>query len=182
VAYDQGYREGVTLGERDGRAGRNYDYQRHGVYRNPSGNWGYGSGNDQREAFRRGFAEGYRGGYARYSRGGYGQGQYERNYPTYPGSPGGRYGGYGYGGYGYNNQAYDRGFKDGYDEGRKAGRGNDRYEPYREKDYRKGDNGYNRRYGSRDAYERVYRDAFLAGYDRGYGEGRYSNNSRGWPW
>ena len=57
--------------------------------------------------------------------------------------------------------------------GRKDARGNDRYEPTREKKYRQADDGYNNRYGSKDQYRDAYRQGFQQGYDRGYREARY---------
>jgi hypothetical protein len=168
IAYDRGYREGLVNGERDGRAGSAFDYTRDRAYQR--GGSGSGDRDGSRELFRRGYADGYRDGYARYRRSGY-PGGYgypgDSRYPGGYGSPGDyRYGGYG------NTVAYDRGYRDGVDEGRKAGRGNDRYDPYREKDYRGGDAGYNRRYGTKDAYQHAYRGGFLAGYDQGYREAR----------
>ena len=81
--------------------------------------------------------------------------------------------------WGYGQRyAFDRGFQEGYDEGFKAGRRYDRYDPYREKDYRKGDVGYERRYGSRDYYRQQFRGGFEAGYSRGYRDGRRERNDR----
>lgn len=87
--------------------------------------------------------------------------------------------------WGYGQRyAFDRGFQEGYDEGFKAGRKYDRFDPYREKDYRRGDVGYDRRYGSRDDYRRQFRSGFEAGYSRGYRDGRRERYDRsgGWRW
>ena len=51
-------------------------------------------------------------------------------------------------------------------------RDGDRYDPVRAKDYRDGDNGYDRRFGTRDQWKIAYRDGFKAGYERGYREAR----------
>jgi hypothetical protein len=87
---------------------------------------------------------------------------------------------------GYRSIAFDNGFDDGYREGLRDSRSRDRYDPVGNKRYRKGDQGYDRRYGPRDYYKREYRDGFRAGYERGYREGRYSGRSDrrgGWyPW
>lgn len=185
AAYDNGYREGLLAGERDGRDGRRFDFRDDHVY--DHGDIGYdrryGSRDAYRAAFRRGYADGYRIGYeraARHRQGGWypGSGGYPDRHPGPPRS--------GYPGYRYS-PAYERGFHDGYEEGAKAARNRDRYDPRGEKDYRKGDQGYNGRYGSKELYKREYRDGFLAGYDRGYGEGGYAASpypptGRRWPW
>jgi hypothetical protein len=175
--YSQGYRAGLREGERDARGRRGRDYGRHNDYRR-GGGWGNSRGGEA-DAFRRGFADGYGEAYSRFDRGwnnrapnrGY------PSYPTYPSNrgqayPGGGYGGGGYGG-GYYSPAAQRGFDEGYREGMNAGRGNDRYDPVREKRYREGDSGYNSRFGSREQYKQEYRNAFRQGYDRGYREARY---------
>jgi len=182
AAYDNGYREGLLAGERDARDGRRFDFRDDRIY--DHGDIGYdrryGSRDAYRAAFRRGYADGYRIGYeraARHRQGGWypGSGGYPDRYPGPPRS--------GYPGYGYS-PAYERGFHDGYEEGAKAARDRDRYDPRGEKDYRKGDQGYNGRYGSKELYKREYRDGFLAGYDRGYREGRYASPypAGGWRW
>ena len=183
-AYDNGYRAGLREGERDARSGRRPDYRSQDEYRRGSNNNGWGLGNASRynaDLFRRGFAEGYHVGYQRLrgSYGGYGA----------PGYPDGSYrpqGGYGYpgGAYGYPGGTYgypgayaspagQRGFENGYNEGRGDARDNDRYEPTRKKKYREADDGYNSRYGSKDQYRNEYRQAFQQGYDRGYREAQY---------
>lgn len=181
--YDDGYRSGLREGERDARDGRRPDYRDQNAYRRGSnGGWGLGNSGNQ-DVFRRGFAEGYQDGYQRF-RGSYGN---NNRYPAYPDGgyrPQGGYSypdaGYGYpgGSYGYPGGAYgsaavQRGFEDGYNEGRKDAHGNDRYEPTRKKKYRQADDGYNNRYGSKDQYRDAYRQGFQQGYDRGYREARY---------
>jgi len=77
-------------------------------------------------------------------------------------------------GYAYNRHrrsyAFDRGFDDGYREGLDDARDRDRYDPIGEGRYRRGDVGYDHRYGPREYYRRDYREGFLAGYDRAYRE------------
>jgi hypothetical protein len=170
-AYDAGYRTGLIRGDRDGRAGAQFGYDRDQAYRRGDMGWG-GQGNREvyRSAFRRGYADGYRTGYSRVA----------RNTPDARGEwLGNRLPGYGWGAGRYAaGPGFDRGFRDGYDEGRDAGRDNDRYDPQRENDYRDADNGYSRRYGTKDYYKQTYRDGFLSGYDRGYREGQYSRDRR----
>ena len=57
-------------------------------------------------------------------------------------------------------------------------RDGDRFDPVRAKDYRDGDNGYDRRYGTRDQWKVAYRDGSKAGYERGYREARQYGNWR----
>jgi flagellar biosynthesis/type III secretory pathway protein FliH len=79
--------------------------------------------------------------------------------------------------------AFRNGEEDGYKEGLHDGERGDRFDPVRERRYRAGDSGYDRRYGSRELYKDRYRDAFRRGYERGYQDGRRydrRNPSRGW--
>ncbi len=189
VAYDNGYRAGYDRGLQDAR-GRRYDYRRDNVYRD--GNWGYdgryGDRDDYRRSFQQGFASGYDAAF-------YGRGSRSSTYPSYPGYPSsqsypsvselpvvselsivvlpGGYGGYGgYGNYGYS-EASDRGYREGLDKGRDDGHDRDQYDPRRQKWYREGDRGYNKKYGSREEYIAAYRQAFLRGYDEGYRQNSY---------
>jgi hypothetical protein len=161
VAYDNGFREGVREGEKDGRSGDRFRYEDENDYRR--GDIGYrreyGNVNRYREAFRDGFAGGYADGYRRYSRG-------PGAYPPY-----GNNGRYGYPQARYNT-AYDIGARDGLEKGREDARDGDRFDPRRHKWYREGDRDYNSRYGSRDRYKDEYRRGFMAGYERGYREWR----------
>jgi hypothetical protein len=77
--------------------------------------------------------------------------------------------------------AFDRGFHEGYDEGVQAGRRGHPYDPYRERDYRRADRGYERHLGSREAYRWNFRRGFEAGYARGFTEGRRRAYRYG-PW
>ena len=73
---------------------------------------------------------------------------------------------------GYQEPAYARGFSDGYGRGLSDGESRDRYDPVGERDYRDGDNGYFRDYGSRNAYRTNYRAGFRQGYEEGYRDGQ----------
>ena len=62
------------------------------------------------------------------------------------------------------------GFNDGFEQGIDDARDGDRFDPIRAKDYREGDNGYDKRYGTKAQWQIAYRDGFRAGYERGYRE------------
>lgn len=166
IAYDNGYREGLKEGEKDGRSRDAFrfqderDFQRADIgYRRQ-----YGSVVQYRQRFRQGFSDGYGEGYRRFNRGygGYGRSGDVRPGPYgYPAGRGDRYA-----------TAFDIGARDGLEKGREDARDNDRYDPRRHKWYREGDRDYNDRYGSRERYKDEYRRGFLAGYDRGYREWR----------
>jgi hypothetical protein len=158
-AYDRGYREGVQRGEHDGRDGRDFGYDRDDLYR--SGDRGYnrswGNRDTYRSEFRQGFAAGYRSGYER-NRATIRDGRdNNRNRPRVP--------------RGYQEPASARGYSDGYERGLDDGHDRDRYDPVRHGDYRKGDEGYYREYGSKDAYKNNYRAGFRQGYEDGYRQG-----------
>jgi hypothetical protein len=192
TAYENGYRDGLTVGQRDAQSGRRYSADDNGLYRD--GERGYdrhlGSRGQYKQIYRRGFEQGYRESY--FGRGGRtiprapDYGGYPRG-STYPDNSRYPSGGYGrYGGYGYRSPAFDKGYSDGYEKGLDDGRDRDRFDPVRQKWYRSGDRGYERSYGSKDAYRNQYRDAFRQGYERGYQDGgrvnRRSNGGFRWPW
>ena len=157
--YDRGYREGVQQGERDGRDGRNPQAERSSVYR--EGDRGYqsryGSRDAYRDEFRRGFVSGYRNGYNQY---GAIPAQGRRDGRRDPRVL-----------RGYQDPAFARGYSDGWEKGADDREDRDRYDPVRHGDYRDGDEGYNRSYGSRDAYKNNYRSGFRQGYEEGYRNG-----------
>src|SRR5688572_22025869 len=132
--FEHGYRNGLSAGDTDARRGERFNFTDERDWQRARGDYAF------REGFERGYADGYR-------RGGYvGQGGY------------GGYGGRGNGGYGgrggiYANPATARGFEEGYKQGVEDARDRDRYDPIRAKDYRKGDNGYDRRFGTRDQWK-----------------------------
>lgn len=80
--------------------------------------------------------------------------------------------------------AFRNGQEDGYKEGLHDAEKGDRFDPVREKRYRSGDHGYNKRYGSKELYRDRYRDGYRRGYEEGYQDGRRfdrRNSSRpGW--
>lgn len=75
--------------------------------------------------------------------------------------------------------AFRNGEEDGYKEGLKDGERGERFDPVREKRYRSGDHGYNRRYGPKELYKDRYRIGYRRGYEDGYQDGRrYDRNNR----
>jgi flagellar biosynthesis/type III secretory pathway protein FliH len=81
--------------------------------------------------------------------------------------------------------AFRNGEEDGYKEGLRDGERGDRFDPVREKRYRSGDHGYDRRYGPKELYKDRYRDGFRRGYEDGYQDGRRygrRNSNRGPSW
>ena len=166
AAYDGGFREGVTEGERDARGRDAFRYQDERDFQR--GDIGYdrrfGSRDRYRAIFREGFADGYTEGYRRYAPG-YGNNRYGDD----------RYG-YGDRGYGYPQgrdqrvvSAFDIGRRDGFEKGQEDARDRDRYDPRRHKWYRDAERGYENRYGSKDRYRDEYRRGFVAGYQQAYG-------------
>jgi hypothetical protein len=162
-AFDRGYREGVQRGEQDARSGREFQIERDRIYRDGDRGYNnrYGSRDSYRNDFRRGFSSGYRSGY-RLRVGVSVQGRRDDRGP----SPRLR---------GYQEQAFARGYSDGWRKGVDDGRDRDRYDPARHGDYRDADEGYSRSYGSKDAYRNNYRSGFRQGYEGGYRDG-----NRGW--
>jgi len=81
IAYDEGFRDGVDKGERDGRKGDRFDPWRHGDYRDADDGYHreFGPKYSYQRTYRRGFEAGYRRAFANYSyrRDGY-RGQYGR--------------------------------------------------------------------------------------------------------
>ena len=87
---------------------------------------------------------------------------------------------YGYGGYGrypdrdrgyareIEHRAYDKGYREGLEEGRNDARHNRDFAPSRHNEYRVADDGYHRDYGDREYYRRTYRRGFDMGYREAY--------------
>jgi hypothetical protein len=179
VAYDNGVRDGARAGERDGRSGRPFSYNRHDDWRDADDGYRreYGNYDVYRRTYRSGFENGYSDSYNRYNRYGnsgryprdYPNGGYGGNYPTYPSYPG-------RGGVAVPRGSYSPAGQNGYRDGLEAGRDDARsrraVDPHRAKRYREGDHDYDNRYGSRDEYKREYRAAFEQGYQDGYGYNR----------
>jgi flagellar biosynthesis/type III secretory pathway protein FliH len=193
VAYDNGFREGLKQGEKDGRKNDAFRYQDEKTFQRADKGYHreYGSLDRYRQSFRTGYSTGYSEGYQRYApnygygngrygngrtvprgdvRGGYGYpNSYPTNrgtvYPSYPGSSG-RYGG-------YYDVASQNGVNDGYEKGLEDARKNRSFDPLRHDWYRSGDRHYESRYGSKEQYKDLYRQGFRDGYNRGFQDGRY---------
>ena len=155
AAYDNGFREGVKEGDKDGRARDRYEYRDERDFQRADAGYRRDLGDVERyrQSFRAGFVDGYSQAYGRYGRGGQGYS-------------------YGYG-QDYRSPAFENGARDGFEKGREDARDNDRFDPRQHKWYRAGDRHYDKRYGPREVYENEYRRGFLAGYDQGYRDGRY---------
>lgn len=95
-------------------------------------------------------------------------------------------------GYGSNTDvrriAYERGFREGIDEGERDGRSRDAFRYQDERDFQRADSGYHRSYGDRDRYRENFRSGFVNGYGEGYrryarpdnyGDGRYDDRRGG---
>jgi hypothetical protein len=164
-AYDSGYRDGVRAGERDGRSGRSFSFNRHDDWRDADSGYsrGYGDRDWYRQTYRRGFETAYTdtfnrfGNYGRYPR-------TSQEYPSYPGASGGRAV--------LRSSAAQTGYRDGLEAGRDDANSRRAFEPQRSRRYREGDHDYDNRYGSRDEYKREYRAAFQQGYNEGFRGGR----------
>ena len=74
--------------------------------------------------------------------------------------------------------AYDNGYKDGLKRGEQAARDRKPFNAQLERDYRDGDNGYNRSYGDRARYRDDYRGGFAEGYRDGYERRGYQNGGQ----
>jgi hypothetical protein len=73
IAYDEGYRDGINKGQRDGRKGDHFNFWRHGDYRDADDGYHreFGPRYAYQRAYRRGFEAGYRRSFATYARHGY---------------------------------------------------------------------------------------------------------------
>jgi hypothetical protein len=200
AAYDNGYREGLKQGGKDGRRRDVFRYEDEKTFQRADKGFHreFGDIERYRQSFRSGYAAGYSESYQRYapaygSNGRYGDrngravprrdtrdrgtypdtGSYPRSrYPEqYPGNRPGDYPG-DYGG-GYTNLAVRNGINDGFEKGSEDARRNRSADPLRHEWYRSGDRHYEGRFGSREQYKDLYRQGFQEGYDRGYREGRY---------
>jgi flagellar biosynthesis/type III secretory pathway protein FliH len=158
AAFDNGYREGLRLGERDGRTGARFHFQNERTFQRADRGYHRSMGDIERyrQAFRSGYSSGYSDGYERFARN-------VRGPVARPGYRGGR----------AAHPAVQSGFDDGYEKGLEDARKRRSFDVLRHKWYRSGDRHYQNRYGSREQYRDVYRDAFKSGYERGYREGRY---------
>ena len=81
--------------------------------------------------------------------------------------------------------AFENGYRDGLKRGEQAARDRRAVDVQRERDYRDGENGYNRSFGDRHRYRDNYRGGFTQGYREGYDrrgantDGNYGNGTSG---
>jgi flagellar biosynthesis/type III secretory pathway protein FliH len=68
----------------------------------------------------------------------------------------------------WGNAAYDRGYREGVQQGERDARDNHTYSIEGSRIYRDGDRGYERRDGSRDSYRNEFRRGFSVGYREGF--------------
>lgn len=68
----------------------------------------------------------------------------------------------------FARRAYDNGFRDGARHGADDARSRRDYRFDRDRDFRRGDDGYHREFGDRDFYRREFRRGYEAGYADGY--------------
>ena len=105
------------------------------------------------------------------------------------GRPDARQPSYGYSPYAeVRRVAYDRGYREGVQEGEKDGRSRDGFRYQDERDYQRADAGYQRSYGDIDRYRQAFRAGFADGYSSGFARydrrgapGRYDNGRYGNP-
>jgi len=71
--------------------------------------------------------------------------------------------------------ARDKGRQDGQFEGENRARSGKSFDPYKTNSYKKANDGYDSRMGSKSEFQRVFRENYLRAYEDGYR--RYS---RGW--
>jgi hypothetical protein len=76
---------------------------------------------------------------------------------------------------------YDRGWRDGSEEGHSDGRRSRDFRFWREGDYRHGDRGYKRWMGPKWDYVAGYRQGYESGYRRAYAAARPGWRHRVWP-
>jgi len=71
IAHDNGYREGREAGEKDGRKGRSFSFERHDDWRDADEGYRreYGNKDFYRREFREGFRAGYTAAYNQFARG-----------------------------------------------------------------------------------------------------------------
>jgi hypothetical protein len=168
VAYENGYREGVRHGEKDGRRGENFAYRHDSAYQRADKGYHrqYGSIEQYRQTFRGGYIDGYTDAYYRSS-----PRRDDRGHSRGGRDDWGRRGPYD-GGYG-NTVPFQNGVNDGYEKGREDARARRSFDVLRHRWYRSGDRHYDSRFGSKQHYAGVYREGFKEGYERGYREGRW---------
>ncbi len=172
-AFQNGYRLGAREGERDARDNKAYGFKRDDAYEDAD--WGFRGGDKDlyRRDFRRGYEEGYAAGYRHNAPAAWdNSGIYESRPPVVVAPPPTTSSNYTIA-YAtpYGRFAYDNGFRDGMDEGRKDIRDHKAFEFWKRDRFNDADHGYDRKFGPKDAYKADYRVGFRAGYEQGYHDG-----------
>lgn len=170
-AYDNGYRAGASEGERDARDNKAYGFKRDEAYEDADSGFRGGDKDRYRYEFRRGYEVGYDTAYRRFASDGWRDDHpatyRDRTYVAVP-VPIEVDPSYSREGNVYARIAYENGYRDGADDGRKDFDRRRAFEPTRRDRYRDADHGFEDRYGSRDAYKADYRAGFRAGYEDAY--------------
>jgi hypothetical protein len=83
------------------------------------------------------------------------------------------------GGYDVQGPAFDIGYREGLEQGARDARDGRASDARRHSTYRKGEQGYDRRYGNRGQYKQAFRDGFERGYYESYSQ--YSRSGRAVP-
>ena len=189
VAYDNGYREGLKEGERDGRGRDGFSYQDERTWQRADKGYNRASATSSRyqQSFRAGFSEGYSDGYSPLRA----DSRLGMAYPVarrarvparsirkagYPVETAiripyyGNQGAYGQGGYGYSAAYPPTALNDGYEKGREDARKHRLYDPLRHDWYRDGDRTTRASTGRTSSTRTSTARAFQEGYERGYRE------------
>ena len=74
--------------------------------------------------------------------------------------------------------AFDNGYADGYEAGRRDADRRRSFDPDNDSRYRSANRGYESRYGGRDWYRDEYRSGFRSGYEAGYRAERRDDRRR----
>jgi hypothetical protein len=80
---------------------------------------------------------------------------------------------------GFGGRAFERGYREGVQQGREDARDGRAYRVEVSRVYRDGNAGYNNRDGTRDVYRDEFRRGFVNGYRNGYGRVRDRGNDQG---
>jgi hypothetical protein len=169
--YEHGYRDGFHNGREDHERRARFDFNSDDY---KHGDRGYEHYMGDKGEYKRGYREGYQGGYddgyyarrgrlaeiyGRHDRGAYArEDRYDDVYESRQ--------------WGYADVAYDIGYRDGLDDGRKDLDHHKEFDPDNHGSYRDADHGYRDSYGDKGAYRREYRTGFSRGYQDGYGRWR----------
>lgn len=142
--YDDGYRDGVRQGERDLRNGRHHS--------------------DNKVRGDRDYRDGYRAGYESVYDNRGSIGSYRREPGYYGNGPIGSYGQVG----SYRNQAYQIGYQDGINDGRRDRQTGHSFRPTHDDNFKHADRGYSSSFGDKQTYKNTYRQGYQSGYQFGY--------------